>query len=380
LATREPSVVLGLSLSVAAAVAGCGRGYAADAKGGQGPPPMPVQMETVKSVSLRDTSDYVAVLRSRRSVQVQPQVEGHVSSILVASGDEVEPGTTLLIVDPSRQKATVHSQRAASAADSAALDLARTQFARAQRLFKGGAGTRQDLDQAETALRQAQARVTSSEAATRAQAVELHYYKVTAPTGGTVGDIPVRVGDLVTQQTLLTTLDDNKMLEAYTQVPIERASTLQMGNPVEIVDAAGKVLAPSTVSFISPRADPATQMVLIKSLVDNQDERLRSWQFTRARIIWGTRDGPAVPVLAVQRRAGQAFIWVVREAPGGGGLIAEQRAVQLGPIQGQTYQVTGGLKPGERIVVSGVQKLRPGAPVAQMPAGPAPAGKPGGPG
>jgi RND family efflux transporter MFP subunit len=341
---------------------------------------MPVQIETVKSVSLRDTSDYVAVLRSRRSVQVQPQIEGHVSSILVASGEEVEPGTPLLIVDPSRQKATVNSQRAIHAADAAALDLARTQFARAQRLFNGGAATKQDFDQAQSALRQAQARVASSQAATRVQTVELHYYKVVAPTGGTVGDIPVRVGDLVTPQTLLTTLDDNTTLEAYVQVPIEKAPSLQPGNPVEIVDVAGKVLAPSTISFISPRADPATQMVLIKSLVDNKEERLRSYQFTRARIIWGTRQGPTVPVLAVQRRAGQSFIWVVREAPAGGGLTAEQRAVQLGSIQGQSYQVTGGLKPGERVVVSGVQKLRPGAKVAQIPAGASPAAKPGQPG
>ena len=133
------------------------------------------------------------------------------------------------------------------------------------------------------------------------------------------------------------------------------------------------------VTFISPRADPATQMVLIKAKLDNQAGRLRSGQFTRARIIWSRRDGPTVPVMAVQRRAGQAFIWVVRETPGGAGLAAEQRAVQLGPIQDQSYQVKGGVKVGERIVVSGIQKLRPGAPVAPMPP-PAPAKKSGGPG
>jgi RND family efflux transporter MFP subunit len=343
---------------------------------------MPVQIETVKSVSLRDTSDYVAVLRSRRSVQVQPQVEGHVSSILVASGDEVRSGTQLLIIDPSRQRATVNSQRAIRDADAAAFELAQTQFARVQRLFKGDAATRQDLDQAETALLQARARVASSHALTRAQAVELHYYKVVAPSNGAVGDIPVRVGDYVTPQTLLTTLDDNTTLETYVQVPLERASTLELGKPVEIVDAAGKVLAPSAVSFISPRADPATQMVLIKATVDNREGRLRSGQFTRTRIIWSLRDGPTVPVLAVQRRAGQSFIWTVHESPGGPGLTAEQRPVRLGPIQEQSYQVVGGIKVGDRIVVSGVQKLRPGARVVPMPVGPAgaPAGKPGGPG
>ncbi|HXU07183.1 MAG TPA: efflux RND transporter periplasmic adaptor subunit [Polyangia bacterium] len=326
---------------------------------------MPVQIEAVKSVPIRDASEYVAVVRSRQSVQVQPQVEGHVDKILVASGDKVRPGTPLLVIDPSQQAATVNSQRAIRDANVAARDLARQQFGRVKRLFQGGAATRQDFDQAQTALRQAEASAASSEAQMQAQTVQLGRYRVVAAIEGTVGDIPVRIGDLVTPQTLLTTLDDNDALEAYVSVPLERAAGLKLDAPVEIIDAQGKVIAPSTVSFVSPRADPATQMVLVKARIDNRDGRLRSGQFTRARIIWSRRDGPAVPVLAVQRRAGQPFVWVVQEAQGG--LAAEQRAVQLGPIQEQQYPVTGGLKPGERIVVSGVQKLRPGARVMQMP-------------
>jgi RND family efflux transporter MFP subunit len=326
---------------------------------------MPVQIETVKTVAIRDASEYVAVLRSQHAVQVQPQVDGHVSKIMATSGDKARAGTPLLVIDPSRQAATVNSQRAIRDANVAARDLARDQSTRVKRLFEGGAATRQDMDQAQTALRQAEAQVASTEAATKVQAVELRRYNVVAPTDGTVGDIPVRVGDYVTPQTLLTTLDDNDALELYVSVPIERASTLALGTSVEIIDDKGKVLAPSQVTFVSPRADPATQMVLIKARVDNKDNRLRSGQFTRARIIWSTRDGPAVPVLAVQRRAGQPFVWVVNEAAGG--LAAEQRAVQLGPIQEQLYPVIGGIKAGDRIVVSGVQKLRPGARVMQTP-------------
>jgi membrane fusion protein, multidrug efflux system len=326
---------------------------------------MPVQIETVKTVPIRDTSEYVAVLRSLHAVQMQPQVDGHVSKILVASGDKVHPGTPLLVIDPSQQAATVNSQRAIRDANIAARDLARDQFARIKRLYDGGAATRQDMDQAQTALRQAEAQTAATEAQTKVQSVQLQRYRVVSPIDGTVGDIPVRVGDYVTPQTQLTTLDDNDALEVYVNVPIERASTLQPGTPVEIVDDNGKVTAPSKVTFISPRADPATQMVLVKAAVDNSANRLRSGQFTRARIVWSTHDGPAVPVLAVQRRAGQPFVWVVNE--GAGGLSADQRAVQLGPIQAQQYPVTGGLKAGDKIVVSGVQKLRPGARVMQMP-------------
>ena len=329
---------------------------------------MPVQIEAVKSVPLRDASEYVGVLRSRQSVQIQPLVEGHVSKILATSGDEVRPGTPLIDIDPSRQRAAVSSQEALHKANVAALDLARKQFSRIERLYKRGAATRQDFDQTQNGLQQAEANATATEAQTRAQTVELHYYRVVAPTGGTVGDIPVRVGDLVTSQTLLTTLDDNSALEVYVDVPLERAASLKLGTRVEIVDVGGEVLAPSEVSFVSPRADPATQMVLVKARVDNRAGRLRTAQFVRARIVWRQHDGPVVPVLSVQRRAGQAFVWVVSGADGA--LTAALRAVQIGPIEGQSYPVTHGLQVGDRIVAAGVQKLRPGARVAPLPAPP----------
>ncbi len=331
---------------------------------------MPVQIEAVKSVPLRDASEYVGVLRSRQSVQIQPLVEGHVSKILATSGDEVRPGTPLIDIDPSRQRAAVSSQEALHKANVAALDLARKQFSRIERLYKRGAATRQDFDQTQNGLQQAEANATATEAQTRAQTVELHYYRVVAPTGGTVGDIPVRVGDLVTSQTLLTTLDDNSALEVYVDVPLERAASLKLGTRVEIVDVGGEVLAPSEVSFVSPRADPATQMVLVKARVDNRAGRLRAAQFVRARIVWRQHDGPVVPVLSVQRRAGQAFVWVVSGADGA--LTAALRAVQIGPIEGQSYPVTHGLQVGDRIVAAGVQKLRPGARVAPLPAPPPP--------
>jgi RND family efflux transporter MFP subunit len=351
-------------------VFGCGQPQAAEVghDGGAapaGPPPMPVEIQPVRTASLRETSEYVATLRSRRSIQVQPQVAGHVLRIFVASGDQVAQGATLMQIDPARQRAAVASQRATREANSAALTYWRRQYKRVQRLVAGGAASRQELEQAQSSLRQAEANVEATEAQVKAQKVELRYYAVAALGAGTVGDVPVRVGDYVTPQTLLTTVDDNRVLEAYVDVPVERAARVKMGMPVEIIDAAGTVLAPSEVTFISPRAASDTQTLLIKTRVENPDGRLRTAQLARARLIWGQREGPVVPVLAVQSRNGQAFAWVVREtAPGA--LAAEPRAVQVGPIEGQIYPVLRGLKAGERIVTSGVQKLRPGARVVAM--------------
>jgi RND family efflux transporter MFP subunit len=357
----------GIMLFLGLFAGGCGSSRASQPPQGQAPA-MPVEIATVKAELLRDASEYVAVLRSRRSVQIQPQVGGHVTSIAVTSGDRVEPGTLLLQIDPSQQKAALNSQRATHESNQANLDYWRKQVERVEQLYADGAATPQDLDQARSSLRQAQGTARASDEQARAGTVQLRYYRVTAPIAGTIGDIPVRVGDYVTSDTLLTTLDDNDVLEAYVEIPVEKASTLRLGTPVEILDSADAVLAPSKVTFISPRADANTQMVLVKSQIDNQSGRLRSTQFTRVRVIWSQRQGPVVPVLAVQRRAGQSFIWVVTDGPGGK-LSAQPRAVQVGPIQEQKYPVVKGVSAGERVVVSGVQKLRPGAPVTPLPAG-----------
>ena len=107
--------------------------------------------------------------------------------------------------------------------------------------------------------------------------------------------------------------------------------------------------------------DDQTQSVLVKGIVRNSDGRLRSSQFVRARIVWKTAEGLVVPVTAVVRINGQFFAFVAED--GGGKLVARQRAIKVGPITGDAYPVLDGIKPGERIVVSGAQKLADGAPI-----------------
>jgi RND family efflux transporter MFP subunit len=166
---------------------------------------------------------------------------------------------------------------------------------------------------------------------------------------------------------VLTTIDQNDTLELHVQVPIERAKSLRNGLPIQILDrAAGVQLGATMVDFISPHVDGATQAILVKGTVRNPAGTLRSGQFVRARIVWETKESLVVPVTAVVRINGQYFAFVAEESKGPDGkpaLVARQRSVQVGPIAGDSYPILSGVKPGERIVTSGVQKLADGAPI-----------------
>lgn len=331
------------------------------AKGDAPPPAIPVKIEVARSVSLNDTTEYVATLKSRDAAIIMPQVEGHITGIYVRSGDHVPRGTVLMQIDPTKQQATVNSQEQSKAAQEANLAWAKQQYDRASALSAAGVVSKQDLDQAKSNLDNAQAQLHSLDAQLQEQQVQLHYYRVTAPAAGIVGDIPVRVGDRVTNTTTLTTVDKPGSLEAYVYIPVERSPQLKMNMPVQIVDGAGNVIADSRVSFISPEVDNTTQTVLIKAHIANNEDKLRNQQFIRARVVWGMHQGPVVPVLAVSRIGGQYFAFVAEDQ--NGKLVAHQKPLRVGDMMGNDYVVLDGIKAGDKIIVSGTQFLVDGAPV-----------------
>jgi RND family efflux transporter MFP subunit len=265
-------------------------------------------------------------------------------------------------IDARRQQAAVSSQEAEVAARQAAVAFARQQAQRATELYAAGAISKQEQEQAITALQTAEANLKALQAQVQQQEVQLRYFTVVAPTAGIVGDVPVRVGNVVTPQTVLTTIDQNDTLEVNVDVPVERAPLLRRGLPMQILSSDGtQTLAPTTVSFVSPRVDDQTQSVHVKGQVKNPDGALRVAQFVRVRIIWKTDNVVVVPVTAVLRINGQFFAFVAEES--GGTLVAKQRAIKVGPIAGESYSVLDGIKAGERVVTSGAQKLMDGAPV-----------------
>jgi RND family efflux transporter MFP subunit len=352
---------------LAFAAAACGGGPAQQGPGGAAPgfPPTPVRIVDASPTSLEDTTEYVATLKSLRSTTIKPQIDGQITQIYVKSGDRVNQGARLMQIDPQRQQAAVSSGEAERTAREADVAYARQQQQRASELFAAGAVSKQELERAQTALQTAEASLQALQAQVQQQQVQLRYYTITAPTSGIVGDVPARVGMQVSSQTELTTIEQNDTLEVYVNVPVERSADLRSGLPIRVMSSDGsETLAVTTINFISPSVDEG-QSILVKGAVRNPGGTLRSSQFVRARILWKTAEGLVVPVTAVARISGQYFVFVAEGADGK--LVARQRGIRVGPIVGDAYPVLEGLKPGDRVVVSGGQKLVDGAPIAPAP-------------
>jgi RND family efflux transporter MFP subunit len=241
------------------------------------------------------------------------------------------------------------------------LALAEQDYQRTVALFRDQAISRQQLDQARTALDTARAAVAGQLSLVGAERVLLRYYWVSAPFEGVVGDVPVRVGDLVSPATILTTIDQVKRIHVYINVPGENADKLHLQLPVRIVDATGAIVDSGEVDFVSPRVERDTQTVLVKATMPNEKGALRQAQSVRARVVYGASERLLVPVVAVSRLGGQSFIFVAE--PSGGGLVARRRPIETRGISGSDYVVEKGLSLHEKIAVSNVQKLNDGTPL-----------------
>ena len=339
-------------------------GSAAAAGGGRGggAPATAVSIVTVEAKPVEQTSEFIATLRSQRSSTIQPEVSGVLARIFVKPGDRVKQGTPLVQVNADKQRATVRSTEASRAGTESDVRYWREQVKRLEALVAAGAISKQEFEQAQNSLRTAEARLAALEAQVNEEQVELEYYRVNSPQAGIVGDITLRLGDRVTPASVITTIDDNSSLEADIQVPLDRSTELRVGLPVQIVDARSQVAATNPITFVAPRVDDRTQTVLVKSLLRDAPPSLRAQQFARARIVWRNDPAITVPVTAVQRISGRYFCFVAE--PGeGGALVARQRPIEVGELVGNEYVVTSGLKAGDRVITSGIQKIGNGAPV-----------------
>jgi RND family efflux transporter MFP subunit len=372
--TLRASYEIGCLLLLAMAATGCQKKQTVAAAGGGGMQGLPVQTVSVTLAPVPQSSEYVATIKSRRSATLMPQVSATLTAILVHSGDHVRAGQELMDIDPRQQQATVESQRATERQKKAVYDYHTVEVERQRKLFEAGVTSRDVYDQELQAFANAKADYESAVESRKTQEQLLDYYTIRAPFDGIVGDVPVHVGDYVSPlnapPTTLTTVDENRDLEAYIYVPAEKAADVRMDLPVELLDSNGKVLEKTAVDFISPQVDSGLQGILLKAPVRSGSDILRTAQLVRARITWSTSPKAVVPVLAVTRQGGQTFIYLAENQ--GGKFFARQQPITVGDTVGNDYAVESGLKNGDKVIVSGTQFLVDGAPVIPLPPGPPP--------
>lgn len=231
---------------------------------------------------------------------------------------------------------------------------------------------RQSLQQLKNGTRkeeiaQARSQVAEAAAQVRASEVKVRDTKIVAPITGIVGNIPAKVGDFVSKGDTLTTVTQNQSLEIQLSIPLEKGPELRLGQTVERIDDKENVLGTGRISFISPQVNSNTQSILAKASFDNSEGQLRDGQFVRAKVIWNSRPGVLIPKIVVVPLAGKDFVYVAQtqgqSQQGKPQLVARQKPVKLGEIQGNNVQVIEGLQPGEKIIVSGTQNLSDGAPI-----------------
>jgi RND family efflux transporter MFP subunit len=351
-----------LPLFVVAALGGCAKPPAAPQ--GQAMQAMPVKTMPVEMAPVPMSDEYVATIKSRHSATINPQVDGNLVKILVHSGDKVKAGQLLMEIDPIKQLSMVEAARATENQKRALYQYNETELERQKKLHDAGIISQSAFDQVDQAYKNSKADYESALATRLTQERQLSYYQVTATLSGIVGDVPVHVGDYVSPSTMLTTVDENRDLEAYIYIPTERVGQVRNGLAVDLLDNGGKLLERTNIDFLSPQVDNQLQGILAKAPVHSSLDVLRNAQLVKARVIWSTKPAPVVPVLAVTRLGGQAFVFVATEQDGK--YFARQRAVTLGDTIGNTYAVQGGLQNGDKVIVSGTQMLVDGFPVQPL--------------
>lgn len=386
------------------------------------PPAVPVKLQVVQPSPVIASSQFIGTLESAEKVDLRPETQGRIVSVLVQPGDRVAPGTPVLTIQPGQtvpqlqsaqagvnaaqahQRAMVEQFQVAeknlevartelSSAQSSR-DLSKTNFERAAFLLSQGAIGRYDYDRTRTELaiagnrvEAAQRRVAAAQAAVSqaravvdqasagirqaqsqvsAAAVNVGFKQVIAPIAGTVGEIFFRAGDVVSGGQTITNIVQNDALDLRLSVPSNRLNQLRRGLTVELIEPVTRDrLGTGAINFVSPTVDSAAQVVLVKARFPNANGRLRNGQSVEARIVWDRGTGVLIPTSAVLQVSGRSFAYVAEtdNSEGTERQVARMRPVKLGEIQEQSYQVIDGLRPGENLVVSGILRLRDGVPI-----------------
>lgn len=371
---RSRAVLSATALAaIALTLAACGQGKGG--AGGMGPGgPTPVGVIVAKTESVTLTSELNGRTSAHLVSEVRPQVNGIVKARLFQEGGYVRAGQALYQIDPATYQAAYNSAAAGLAQAQATATAARLKAERYKGLVEINAVSKQDNDDAQAAALTANANIAAQKAAVDSARINLGYTRVLAPISGRVGKSSVTPGALVTasQATALATVQDlSKIYVDLTQSSTEMLklqrdlATGQLGRSgsalvtLKLEDGSTYPI-PGRLEFSDVTVDPTTGSVGLRATFDNPNGVLLPGMYVRAVLGKGVANsGMLIPQAAVSRDPkGNATVMVV-----GAKGAAEPRVIATSQTIGDKWLVTSGLKPGDQVIVEGLQKVRPGAPV-----------------
>jgi len=379
------TVMIMTGLLLAGMVAGCGKKAAPPPQAG--PPEVGIIVVTPEKVAL--TTELPGRTSPQMIAEVRPQVGGIIQKRLFAEGSDVKAGQVLYQIDPSTYQAAYASAKAAEARAEANLIPARLKESRFKDLVKINAVSQQDHDDAFAALKQAEADVAATKAAVETARINLAYTKITAPISGRIGRSTVTDGALVTasQPAALATIQ--KLDSMYVDVTQSSAEMLKLKQNLAsgllknggASQASVKLLLedgsayplPGVLKFSEVTVDQSTGSITLRAVFPNPKQTLLPGMFVRAILEEGVSEQAIlVPQRGVSRNpAGNATVLVV-----GAEEKVEPRVIKVIRTVGEKWLVSEGLKTGDRVILEGVQKARPGTQVKAVPFGSPPAASP----
>lgn len=360
--------VLGIGLVLGALAAGC------DGRDKTPPPPPPEVLVT--EAQPEDVPLYLEALASLdglENIEIRARVPGYVLSQDYQEGTFVKKGQLLFTIDPSLTRASTAQASGAVSVAEAALARARSDLARARPLAAAGVLSQQDLEHAIAAEESASAQLAAAQGGLNFARANLGYTRVASPVDGLAGFAKVRAGALVGQNeaTLLTTVSQIESIRASFSISeqeyLASPDRIREMGSVELILANGTVYKhPGKVELVDRQVDPTTGTLTLQAIFPNPDHLLRPGLYGKVRGVREIKKGALlVPQRAVAELQGTYQLSLV-----GADNKVEVRAVTMGEHIGSRWLVERGLRPGERLIVEGLQKARAGQPVMPRPYAP----------
>ena len=343
------------------ALVGCGK----PAEGPGGPQAAPVGVVPAVMRPVREIEEFTGRLEAVESVDVRPRIGGTIDKVHFRDGAMVRAGDMLFSIDPRPYQAEVARAESQVASASSQGDLAKSELVRAQKLLEAKAVSRQEFDQLTSGAKTSDASLLASQAALRIARLNVEYTKVTAPISGRISRANITAGNLVDDKTVLTSIVAVQKVYAYFDASERTFLSGRMADKGSVVVRMGLANETGfphtgTIDFVDNRLNTSTGSIRVRAVFDNAKGTFVPGLFARVVVTSGApTDMVLIPDRAIGTDQTKKFVYVV-----GADNNPEYRVVQPGALQDGMRVIDSGVKAGELVVVDGLQRVRPGMPVA----------------